>query len=126
MHLKNRFISLLLALGIIMLMFTIIRLLDIVISVFYARFYSNAAFVVTFGVGGVFACVFSFLKAVEYAVHKNEFTRWSVIILIWVTAALFIYPLSVLEGGEYQAAFISYGITLAFTTLLFINGKIAS
>jgi hypothetical protein len=105
-------------------MFVVTSLFDIVIAVFSARFYSTAAFVVTFGVGGVFAGIFCYSRAVGYAAVKNEFTRWSVIILIWVTAALFIYPLSVLEGGEYQAAFISYGVTLALTTLLFMKGKI--
>lgn len=74
--------------------------------------------------GGVFACVFTYSKAVGYAAVKNEFTRWSIILLIWVTAALFLYFLSVLKGGVYKAAFISYGVTLALTTLLFIKAKI--
>ena len=124
MNFSNRFLSLAIGLGTIILLFIITSLLDIVIAVFYSRFYSTAAFIVTFGVGGVFAGVFSYSNAVGYAVIKNEFTRWSVIILIWVTAALFIYPLSVLEGGEYKAAFISYGVTLALTMLLFVKGKV--
>ncbi len=124
MNFTNRLLSLLLGLGTIILMFVVTSLFDILIAVFYSRFYSTAAFVVTFGVGGIFACIFSYSKAVGFAAVKNEFTRWSVILLIWVAAALFIYPLSVLEGGEYQAAFISYGVTLALTTLLFIKGKI--
>ena len=125
MNFNNRFLSLAIGLGTIILLFIITSLLDIVIAVFYSRFYSTAAFIVTFGVGGVFAGVFSYSSAVGYAVIKNEFTRWSVIILIWVAAALFIYPLSVLEGGEYKAAFISYGVTLALTMLLFVKGKVA-
>lgn len=124
MNFKNRLISLLLGLGIIMLMFIVTSLFDIVIAAFYPRFYSTAAFIVTFGVGGVFASLFCYSKTVGYAAVKNELTRWSAIILIWVTAVLFIYPLSVLEGGEYKAAFISYGVTLALTTLMFIKGKI--
>jgi hypothetical protein len=124
MNFTNRLISMLLGLGTMIVMFVVASLFDIVIAVFYARFYSTAAFIVTFGVGGIFACIFSYSKAVGYAAVKNKFTRWSVIILIWVTAALFIYPLSILEGGEYQAAFISYGVMLALTTLLFIKDKI--
>jgi hypothetical protein len=124
MNLKSRFLSLFICLGIIILMFIAVSIFDILISVFYSRFYSTAAFVVTFGVGGVFAAVFSYLKAVEYAAVKNGFTKWSVLILIWVTSALFIYPLSVLEGGEYQSAFMSYGIMLALTSLLFVKDKI--
>ncbi len=125
MNFSNRFLSLTIGLGIIILLFVITSLFDIVIAVFYSRFYSTAAFIVTFGVGGIFAGVFSYSYAVGYAAVKNNFTRWSVIILIWVTAALFIYPLSVLEGGEYRSAFISFGITLALTTLLFVKGKVA-
>ena len=116
MNFTNRLLSLLCGLGIIILLFVVTSLFDILIAVFYSRFYTTAAFVVTFGVG--------YSKAVGFAMVKNEITRWSVIILIWVTAALFIYPLSVLEGGEYKAAFIAYGVTLALTTLLFIKGKI--
>ena len=123
MNFSNRLISLLMGLGGMFTVFTLTSLFDIVIAAIYPRFYAAAAFIVTFGVGGVFACIFSYSWAVGYAAVKNEFTRWSVIILIWVTAALFIYPLSVLEGGEYKAAFISYGVTLALTTLLFIKGK---
>jgi hypothetical protein len=121
MQFGNWFISLLLGLGVILLMFIMISIFDIVLSVLYTRFYSTASFVATFGVGGVFACIFSFSQAVEYAAVKDEFTRRSVTIMILVTAALFIYPLSVLEGGEYQAAFISYGITLALTSILYIK-----
>ncbi|MBK8520297.1 MAG: hypothetical protein WAT20_13355 [Ferruginibacter sp.] len=124
MNFTNRLVSLLIALGTIIMIFTLTSLFDILIAVIYSRFYSTAAFIVTFGVGGVFACIFSNSWAVGYALVKNELTRWSVIILIWVSAALFIYPLSVIEGGEYKAAFISYGVTLALTTLLFIKGKI--
>lgn len=124
MNFTYRLVSLLIALGTIIMIFTLTSLFDLLIAVIYSRFYSTAAFIVTFGVGGVFACIFSYSWAVGYALVKNELTRWSVIILIWVTAALFIYPLSVLEGGEYKAAFISYGVTLALTTLLFIKGKI--
>ncbi len=123
MNFTNRLVSLLIVLGTIIIIFTLTSLFDIVIASIYPRFYSTAAFVVTFGVGGIFACIFSYSWAVGYAAFKNEFTRWSVIILIWITAALFMYPLSVLEGGEYKAAFISYGVTLALTTLLFIKGK---
>jgi hypothetical protein len=124
MNLSNRLLSLTIGLGIIILLFTITSLLDIVIAVFYSRFYSTAAFVTTFGVGGVFAGIFSYSKAIGYASVKNEFTRWSVILFIWIIALLFIFLLSTLEGGEYKAAFISYGITMALTTLLFVKGKL--
>lgn len=54
---------------------------------------------------------------------KSEFARWSIIIFVCITALLSIFLLSALEGGEYESAFIAFGITLALTTLLFIKGK---
>jgi hypothetical protein len=47
----------------------------------------------------------------------------SIIVLIWITALLFIFLFYVLEGGEYEAAFISFGVTLSLTSLLFVKGK---
>lgn len=123
MNLIKRWIYLPVCIGIIILVFVLTSLLDIAISVLYIRFYTTAAFIVSFGVGGIFACFFSYFGAASYASYKNEFTRWSVIVLIWIIALLFIFLLSVLEGGEYKAAFISFGVTLALTTLLFIKDK---
>ncbi len=111
-------------LGIIILCFTVASLLDIVIAALAPRFYSSAAFIVSFGVGGIFASLFCYSAAVNMAVVKNEFARWSVIIFIWITALVFIFLLSALEAGEYESAFIAFGITLALTTLLFLKGKI--
>jgi len=124
MNFMKRWVYLAAGLGMIILLFIATSLFDIVLSVFYARFYTTAAFVVTFGVGGVFGTVCCYMQAIKFAPVKNEFTRWTVIIVIWVASALFIFPLSVLEGGEYQAAFIAYGIAMALSTLLFIKGRI--
>ena len=110
--------------AIIMLFFIFTSLADIMLVMFYQRFYSTAAFIVVFGVGGIFAAFFSYTKAIDFAGIKNEFTRWSTIILIWIIALLFIFLFAVLEGGEYKAAFISFGITLALTTLLFMKGEV--
>ncbi len=101
-----------------------ISLLDIIISVMYSRFYSTAAFVVTFGVCGVFATVISYFSGIEAAVQKNEFTRWSLLIFIILIGFLFFFLISKLEGGEYAAPFKAYGIMMALTTLLFMKGKI--
>ncbi len=124
MNIIKRWIYLPACAGIIVFMFILTSLLDVVLAVFSQRFYSTAAFIVMFGVGGVFAAMFSYTKAVDFAGLKNEFTRWSSIILIWIMALLFIFLFSVLEGGEYAAAFISFGITLALTTLLFMKGEV--
>jgi hypothetical protein len=44
--------------------------------------------------------------------------------MMWITALLFIFLFSVLEGGEYEVAFISYGVTLALSALFFVKDKI--
>jgi hypothetical protein len=124
MNLIKRWMYLPVCICIIFLFFIIISLFDILLAVFYSRFYSTAAFVVTFGVGGVFAAFFCYAKAAAVAGVKSRFTRWTILILIWITALLFIFLLSALEGGEYKAAFIAYGITLALTSLLFVKGDL--
>jgi hypothetical protein len=124
MNLIKRWMYLPVCICIIFLFFIIISLFDILLAVFYSRFYSTAAFVVTFGVGGVFAAFFGYAKAAAMAGVKSRFTRWTILILIWITALLFIFLLSALEGGEYKAAFIAYGITLALTSLLFVKGDL--
>lgn len=124
MNLIKRWAYLPVGLGVIVLLFVITSLFDVVINVFYPRFYSTAAFIVSFGTGGIFAGVLGYTQAVSWAPVKNEFTRWSIIIMTWIIALLFIFPLSIYEGGEYQAAFIAYGITMALSSLLFVKGKV--
>lgn len=124
MHLIKKWGYLPAAIGIVVLAFTLISLFDILIAVFYSRFYSTAAFIVIFGVGGIFAGIYCYSISVSLAPVKNEFTRWSVIILIIITGLAFFFPLASLEGGEYEAAFRSFGVTVALSTLLFTKGKV--
>ncbi len=124
MKLRGRSWSLLTCLGVILLTFVIVSLLDIVIAVFYARFYSVAAFIVTFGVGGVFAAVLGYMYAIPLAPVKNEMARWSLILLMMVTGVLFFFLLAKLEGGEYEAAFKAFGATLALSSFLFVKEKV--
>lgn len=123
MNFITRWIYLPACIGIILLQFIAASLLDIVLDALYLRFYSTAAFIVIFGVAGIFAAVLCYSKAVGMATVKNEFTRWSVIILMIITGLFFFFLLAPLEGGEYEAAFKSYGVTLALSSLLFIKGN---
>ena len=110
--------------GTVLSVFVVVSLFDIVLAVMNARFYSNAAFVVTFGVGGVFAAVLGYMNGISYAPVKNETARWSLIILLVVSGLLFFFVLAKLEGGEYEAAFKGYGATLSIASLLFVKGKV--
>jgi membrane-bound acyltransferase YfiQ involved in biofilm formation len=110
--------------AIILLMFVIVSILDIIIAVLNARFYSNAVFITIFGVGGVFATVFAYMMGIEKANHKSETARWALISVIILLGVLFFFPLAKIEGGEYKAAFKSYGLMIALTTFVFMRGKI--
>ena len=116
--------SLLTCLVVIVVLFIIVSLFDIVLAVLYSRFYSTAAFIVTFGVGGVFASTMGYTYAIAQAPAKNEFARWSLILLLVITGLLFFFPLAKIEGGEYEAAFKAYGATMTLSSLLFVKGKV--
>ena len=111
-------------LSIIIIVFTAVSLVDILIATFYSRFYSNTAFVVSFGIGGIFGAVFAYFSAIGFAPAKNEQARWILIITILLSGLLFFFLLAKLEGGEYEAAFKGFGATLSLGSLLFIKGKI--
>lgn len=114
----------LVCLAVICLLFIAVSLLDIVIAFFYARFYSNAAFIVTFGVGGVFAAAFGYTLGISYSKYKNETTRWALIITMFISGILLYFLLAKLEGGEYEAPFKAFGATLALGSLLFLKGDV--
>ena len=124
MKLMKQLTPLLVCAGIILLMLIIISLFDILLFFFYSRFYSKAAFIVTFGVGGVFAGIFAYMNSIKLAPEKKETARWSLILSIITLGLLFFFLISKIEGGEYEPAFKSFGITLALTSFLFTKGKV--
>ena len=108
---------------IIIIIFIAASLLDILLVFFYPRFYSTAAFIVTFGVGGIFAGVIGYMYPMEKIIEKNETARWSLISMLIITGLIFFFFLAKLEGGEYEPAFKAYGATIALSSLLFVKGK---
>jgi hypothetical protein len=110
--------------GMIFLTFIIFSLLDVFVAIKGMRFYSNAAFITVFGVGGIFAGMLSYINCIDMAPQKNEFARWTLISTIIGMGALFFFLLSEIEGGEYRVPFKAFGITMAACTLLFMKGKI--
>ena len=109
------------ALLIIIIIFVAASLLDILIIFIYPRFYSTAAFITTFSVGGIFAGVMGYMNGMDNATEKNETARWLLISFLIVTGLLFFFPLAKLEGGEYEAAFKAFGATQALSSLLFVK-----
>ncbi len=109
---------------IILLIFIVVSLFDVVLAVLNPRFYSNALFITTFGVGGIFASTLGYLQSIPLATEKNEFDRWSLIMVLIIAGLLFFFPLAKMEGGEYAAAFKAYGATMALSSFLFAKGKI--
>jgi hypothetical protein len=126
MKLLRNGVPILICAATIIVVFIAVSLLDIVISVMYARFYSNAAFVVTFGVGGIFAAVLGYMNGNARAPEKNGITRWLLIAFLFLTGICFFFYLAKLEGGEYEAAFKGFGATLSLASLLFLKEDISA
>lgn len=124
MNLARLLKPLLACICIIIIVFVAVSLLDILIAVFFARFYTNAAFIITFGVGGVFAATLAYTGGMDFFSIKDEWARWFLIIMLIITGFIFFFPLAKLEGGEYEAAFKAYGATLALGSLLFVKGTV--
>lgn len=115
--------SLLAAVAVIVIVFVAVSLLDIVIAVVYARFYTTAAFVTTFAVAGVFAAVLGYMYGMEQAGDDKSTTHWLLIVFHLLCGTVFFFLLARLEGREYGPAFKAYGITLALGSLLFVTNK---
>jgi hypothetical protein len=98
-----------------------VSIVDIFISVLFSRFYSSVAFIVTFGIGGMFAAVLAYMYAKDQMTNRDEMSRWMIILWIILAGILFFFPFANLEGGEYASAFKAYGATLALGSLLFVN-----
>lgn len=120
----NMLRSLLAALAVIVIVFVAVSLLDIVIAVVYLRFYTTAAFVTTFAVGGIFAAVLGYIYGMEQSGDDKITSHWMLILFFLLCGVLFYFLLSKLEGREYGPALKAYGITLALGSLLFIGNKI--
>jgi membrane-bound acyltransferase YfiQ involved in biofilm formation len=124
MNLVKKGKGLLVCTATILVVFVAVSFLDIIIAVLYARFYSNAAFIVTFGVGGIFAAVFGYMNGISAMDVQDEQSRWTLIIFMLIMGLVFFFPLARLEGGEYEAAFKGFGATLSMAGFLFAKGKI--
>ena len=116
--------SLLVTVLVIVTAFVVASLVDIILAAISPRFYSTAAFIVIFGVAGVFAATMGYMYGMQAAGEKKESTRWILIIFIILTGLLFFLFLAKIEGGEYEPAFKSFGATLVLSTLLFIKGEV--
>jgi len=120
----HRWKYLLAAVVVILVAFVVTSIFDVLAAVVNLRFYSTAAFITIFGVGGIFAGLICYVTSIGLAPEKNESARWSIIAVMIGSGLLFFFPLATVEGGEYEAAFKSFGVTLALSSLLFMKGKI--
>lgn len=109
--------------GIILACFLIAALLDIVLAAILPRFYSMALLAVTFGVFGIFASLFSFMTATDYATKNGKNIKWPVIIFLLAMGILCFTFFGMMEHGEYRTAFQSFGITLGLAAFLFAKDK---
>ncbi len=124
MRLLQQWKSLLAAIVTIVALFIAASIMDMILSSLFGRFYSTAAFIVTFGVAGIFAATLAYSYGIKLSPEKNEWARWSLIITNITIGLLSFFFVSVTEGGEYEAAFKSFGVTLALANLFFIKSKL--
>ena len=85
---------------------------DIILSIIGEIFrgYSYAAFIVIFGVAGIFAAVFT-LSPPEL-LRKETVPQWVVLVFNLIIGLLYIFPFARLEAGQYAPAFRALGIML--------------
>lgn len=108
----------------IIVIFVCISIFDVVLSIFSRRFYSNAAFIAIFGVGGVFAAFLSYSYAMGVSAVKNKVARWTILVTMIIVGALFFLLLAQMEGGEYEMAFKAFGVMVVATSLFLGWAKI--
>ena len=109
--------------GIALLFFVIASVFDIFTAVWKGRFYTSVTFIVIFGVAGVFASAFGYIKGIELFQVKDEKARWTLLLTEIGMGAIFWFLLSPIEGGEYGPVMKSFGLMLALTSLVFLYGK---
>ncbi len=110
-------------LGIIIAGLVLASLLDIVLAALMPRFYSTAAFIVIFGVAGIIVSLLCFVTATDLGNKPGMKLKWPIIIFLACTGIIFFTLLAKFEGGEYRAAFQSYGVTLALSSFIFVKEK---
>ena len=123
MNIIRQWKSILVSILVILVMFFLVSVFDVILAVLSMRFYSPTAFIVMFGVGGIFAALFSYSYGIGIASPKNKWTRWTVTGSIVSTGLLFFFFLAPLESGEYEPAFKAFGIMLIPSSLLLYKSK---
>jgi len=100
MNIIRQWKSILVSIIVIAVMFFLVSVFDILLAVLSMRFYSTVAFIVLFGVGGIFAALFSYSYGIGIASQKDKWTRWSVLGSIVSTGLLFFFFLAPWRVGN--------------------------
>lgn len=119
----NRFKAFSTSLSAIIVVFVFVSIIDLIIAMINVRYYTSIPFIVTYGISGMFAAVFGFYygKQMMPSVNKNE--TWYLIGFQVITGLSCFFIFGKLEGGDYEAAFKSFGAALALGSLLFIKDQ---
>ncbi len=100
-------------------MLVVASILDIILATIgeFTGTYSNVAFVVIFGVAGIFAAVFTLSPPEKF--NKNPVPLWVMLVYNLIIGALYYFLISLLEGGEYELPFRSLAVMLVAGSLFF-------
>ena len=109
------------SIGVIFLIFVAASVFDVILSALYLAAYSNASFIVVFGVGGIFAGLLGYMTAMEKAPKSDRTVSPGIVAMQIIIGLLFFFPIASIEGGEYKVPFKAFGLMLALSSLVFLG-----
>jgi drug/metabolite transporter (DMT)-like permease len=90
--------------------------------------YTNAVFIVVFGVGGIFAGILGYMAALDRITPGDRLTSVAILAMQIIIGLLFFFPIAAIEGGEYRVPFKAFGCMLVLSSVFFLTkaGNMAS
>jgi hypothetical protein len=111
----------------IFLTFIAASIIDVILAAIGFDNYTNAVFIVVFGVGGIFAGILGY-TALDRITPGDRLTSVGILAMQIIIGLLFFFPIAAIEGGEYRVPFKAFGCMLALSSVFFLTkaGNIAS
>lgn len=109
------------SIAMIFIIFVAASVFDIIIAAVNLFSYSNAAFIVVFGVAGIFAGLLGYMTAMEKIFKPRRIDSIGIVAMQVIIGLLFFFPIASIEGGEYRVPFKAFGLMLALSSLIFLG-----
>ncbi|MEO8404439.1 MAG: hypothetical protein ABI480_07590 [Chitinophagaceae bacterium] len=118
---KQKISMIMKSIAMIFAIFIAASVFDIVLSVVGIFVYSNAAFIVVFGVAGIFAGLIGYMSAMEKVPKHDRTASIGIIVMQVIIGLLFFSLIASIEGGEYKIPFKAFGLMLSLSSLVFLG-----